>query len=516
MTLNAKISLFNIFDDSVIEHIFNYLDIYSQVKMTETCKRFLTLRKYITELHATPTMTNSQLRLYRNIKKLYLHKNNIISNGGIKNLHLEVLHIDDNTKITDECLHRFNLIELHCGYVSEFYSDVFDNNPLIEWLSCGNSKDMRIDFYEHSIDFYVRPRDILPNLKYLSYDSTELLGDFLERTPNLEILRCCYGMVHGEYLRYVPKLRELHCFRTTYISESFEKLLNDEDIDEYYDYVNDDDLANLPQLQILHACEVMTSNCLEYVPDLRELYCYNSSIGDEGLKYVPKLKILRCDMAFITDDGISFLPELEELHCVYNSFITDRGICQLQNLKKLVCGTNKYISLNGISTLKKLRELSCGMTCGINKYLGCSNPNLIKLHCDLNKNIPFESIGMFEHLDEMTIRFSNKTTIDDVCEILSWEKRIRVNVLIESFIVNKFVFIRQNSYKYRIACKPKKLIKYRNHKDVNKYMNVCNNIIWSKMLKECGYDVHIMQYTKSMFGYTSQVHIPKIFNVLNR
>jgi hypothetical protein len=61
-----------ILDDFCLSHVYKYLDQKSQIKMTETCHKFLKLRDCVDIIHASTTMTDKQLRLYKNLSVLAL------------------------------------------------------------------------------------------------------------------------------------------------------------------------------------------------------------------------------------------------------------------------------------------------------------------------------------------------------------------------------------------------------------------------------------------------------------
>jgi len=122
-------------------------------------------------------------------------------------------------------------------------------------------------------------------------------------------------------------------------------------------------IDSIQNLTLLNCNDAPLITSLPDMPNLKELYCYNTQITK--LPYLPKLTILNCYNTQIS--SLPDLPKLSVLYC-YNTQITK--LPYLPNLLYLECNfmTTKQYELY-LKKCKQLIILSSIQTLGLNSNL---------------------------------------------------------------------------------------------------------------------------------------------------
>jgi Leucine-rich repeat (LRR) protein len=187
----------------------------------------------------------------------------------------------------------------------------------------------------------------------------------------------------------------------------------------YYKLINDDtnyDIRDIKKLnEILNkelVIELDISNnqltqlpdCINDLPNLQYLYCWNNKLTILGKLNLPNLQYLYCNNNKLTTLGQLNLPNLQELYCDNNK-LTTLGELNLPNLQYLYCINNNLTTLGQLN-LPNLQILGCSS----NKLttLGELNlPNLQRLYCWNNK---LTTLGQL-NLQILDCKCNNLTTL---------------------------------------------------------------------------------------------------------
>eukprot|EP01119_Soliformovum_irregulare_P009510 TRINITY_DN2288_c0_g1_i1.p1 TRINITY_DN2288_c0_g1~~TRINITY_DN2288_c0_g1_i1.p1 ORF type:complete len:103 (-),score=11.90 TRINITY_DN2288_c0_g1_i1:81-389(-) len=84
--------------------------------MARTCSELKKMVSLLQELEAPAKMRDLHIYKFPRMRTLFLQKNSLISNMGIKELPLTSLHLSWSSKITDEGICGLPLTHLHLSY----------------------------------------------------------------------------------------------------------------------------------------------------------------------------------------------------------------------------------------------------------------------------------------------------------------------------------------------------------------------------------------------------------------